>query len=269
MRPYIITIVALTISTIAALAFGQPPASAAASSPVVAIAQPQAKESPELAAAKDQIRLLQTQVQVMKDYHSSLLDTVYWALGGVFMVVSIILGFGWFANFKVYERDKQAMRDELDAQLKSQRAELTEKTANLSAELTESVTAQLEKAATSLHGQVTSEIAKAIDPVNRSISRVRDHVLGLQLNGLKDKMQANPSDNMALTDALAVLELCKDRAQDELPDTMNFMLKKIDKGGRLTAQEITRVNAVLDALPAHYKALSDRLRAKLVASDIF
>lgn len=257
-------------ATFATPAFGQtPPPPTPASSQVAASSPDQTKDLPELVAAKEQIRQLQTQVQVMKDYHGSLLDTVYWALGGVFVVVSLILGFGWFANFKVYERDKQTLREELDAQVKAQNVNLTGSFERLSTELKESISSQVSHAAAALQEQVTSETAKRIDPVSSSVAGVAGRVFRLELTRLKDKMLANPSDNMALTDALGVLELCKTRAQDELPDTINFMLKKIAKGGRLTASEITRVNAVIDELPAHYKALCDRLRAVLVASDIF
>lgn len=115
--------------------------------------------------------------------------------------------------------------------------------------------------------KLISEVA--LKPVTESAVRIEQRIFRLEFDHRKERMQANPSDNMALTDALGLLELCHKRAQDDVPDIMNFMLKKIDKGGKLTAHEITRVNAVIDLLPVHYKALTDKVRAKLVASDIF
>ena len=56
---------------------------------------------------------LKAQLEVMRAYDDRLLETVYWALG---TTVSILLGlvvFGWFTNFRVYERDKQAIREDL------------------------------------------------------------------------------------------------------------------------------------------------------------
>ena len=42
-----------------------------------------------------------------------LLNTVYCSLGTLANVTALLIGFGWFANFRVYERDKGAMRTEL------------------------------------------------------------------------------------------------------------------------------------------------------------
>jgi preprotein translocase subunit SecG len=264
-RYYIVAIIFLIASMFVTPSRGQTSSDVAARSSAVARVQIQSKESPELIATRDQVRQLQTQVQVMKEYHSSLLDTVYWALGGVFLVVSIILGFGWFANFRIYERDKQFLREELDAQLKVQNAELSGNVQKLAAELKQSIADQTTEASIVLKGKIADEI----QPLAVSISKIDRRVFKLDLDQLKEKMEADSSDNMALTKALGLLQICQERAQDELPEIINFMLKKVDKGGRFTAKEITRVNAILDVLPSHYKALCDRLRTKLVESNIF
>ena len=61
---------------------------------------------------------LREQNKIIREYHSSLLDTVYWALGGVFTLAALLSGFGWWSNFRVYEADKRRLREELDVQLK-------------------------------------------------------------------------------------------------------------------------------------------------------
>lgn len=35
------------------------------------------------------------------------------------MLVGLIVGFGWFANFRVYERDKESIRNELSNEMRS------------------------------------------------------------------------------------------------------------------------------------------------------
>jgi hypothetical protein len=52
------------------------------------------------------------QLTNMKEYHSSLLDTVYWALGTLAAVTTLLAGFGWFANFKLYEADKTRLKED-------------------------------------------------------------------------------------------------------------------------------------------------------------
>ena len=148
-------------------------------------------------------------------------------------------------------------------------SELASTALKTSTDLEQSVRAQTAVAGEALAKSLKSLIAEALKPSEASVASIQRRIFKLEVDRLREKMQSNPSDNMALTDALELLELCQTRAQDEVPDVMHFMLKKIDKGGRLTAHEITRVNAVIDILPGHYKVLTDKVRAKLVASDIF
>src|SRR5690606_7152842 len=110
---------------------------------------------------------------------------------------------------------------------------------------------------------------KAVKSTNDSVSALSRKVFSLEYRHLKTKMESNPSNNMALTDALRLLQLCLKKAPNEIPDIMHFMLKKIDLGGKLTATEITELNEALDLLPSHYSTLTEKLRAKLIASDIF
>lgn len=70
------------------------------------------------------MRVSQTQIATMKEYHSSLLDTVYWALGTVATVAVLLVGFGWFANFKFHEAEKQRLKEDLVASQKEANATL-------------------------------------------------------------------------------------------------------------------------------------------------
>ncbi len=67
---------------------------------------PDAVEEVKLKALKDE-------VQTFKDFTQNILSTVYFALGTVVVIVVAMLGFSWYQNFKVYERDKEAMRQAL------------------------------------------------------------------------------------------------------------------------------------------------------------
>lgn len=204
------------------------------------------------------MELLRAQLQYTRDFQDSLLSTVYWALGGTFVLAGLLLGFGWLANFKVYERDKAAMRSELEALLITRVSEITVEVGTRLGQIPELIAEDVKVASAN-----NERAAKA------SLEDVSNRIFALELLRLKERMESNESDSMALTDALHVMELCSRRLPDELPNVMHFMLKKIDKGGKLTASEITRLNRVLDKLPAHYGTLNEKLRAKLIASDIF
>lgn len=225
------------------------------------------------------VALLEAQLQTMRDYHSSLLDTVYFALAGVFLLASLLVGFGWFANFKVYERDKLALRAELEAIVVKASGELKAEAAIAATAAGKDVQAGMSSASQAisetLHKQVDGvrvEVTSLVGSAQRSIeARLAD--LGrkhheLHAKYLREKMQSNPSPNMALTDALTLLELNRGETGYDIADTLSFMLKTIEKGGKLTADEITRLHRVFDGLPSHYQTLVEKLRAKVVASDV-
>ncbi|WP_166213150.1 hypothetical protein [Cognatiluteimonas telluris] len=214
--------------------------------------------NPELVAARQQVALLQAQLDVTQRFQESMIETVYWALGGIFVVVGLLLGFGWFANFKVYERDKEALKAELQSAINLKTAELDSSVSAKAGELSEAVSKQVEAAVANSERTVTAVITK-----------LSDQIFGLELINLKGKMEDTSSDSIALSHALSTLRLCASRSVDEVPDIIHFMLKRIDKGGKLTAREITSLNKLLDSLPPHYATLTEKLRAKVVASDIF
>lgn len=56
---------------------------------------------------------LRTQIDVMERYNDQLLATVYWSLGVLVTIAGVLIGFGWFANFRIYQRDKASLSAEL------------------------------------------------------------------------------------------------------------------------------------------------------------
>lgn len=212
----------------------------------------------ELAELKQKNRVLEAQLQITRDYHSSLLDTVYWALAGVFVVVGLLLGFGWFANFRIYERDKDILRKELHAQTEAEVVNLKSHIDTHAKQASEAQSKVLAETLENSEKKFSSRVA-ALD----------FRVFQLELKIRREKMETEKSPALALTNALHVLQLCVARSQEDVPDIIHFMLKKIDEGGKFTADEITRVQKIVDGLPAHYAALVEKLRGKLVASDIF
>lgn len=111
-------------------------------------------KSPAIVAASPspqrelEVKLLEQQIATMKEYHSSLLDTVYWALGTVATVSMLLVGFGWLANFKFHESEKKRLMDELDAKLKEAFSSIETRLSTREIEVIKSVDLRLENQAT-------------------------------------------------------------------------------------------------------------------------
>jgi hypothetical protein len=50
---------------------------------------------------------------MIENYNQQILETVYWALGIVFLISISLIGYSWFLNFKTYEKDKNIMKNEI------------------------------------------------------------------------------------------------------------------------------------------------------------
>jgi hypothetical protein len=74
---------------------------------------------PTARSQTDSSELVQLKAQnaELREFHSSLLDTVYWALSTVVTFTALLAGFSWFSNFKLYEADKHKLKEELTARV--------------------------------------------------------------------------------------------------------------------------------------------------------
>ncbi|MBK8465763.1 MAG: hypothetical protein IPL32_08025 [Chloracidobacterium sp.] len=61
----------------------------------------------------ESIEVLRAQRDLMSRYDQRLLDTVYYALGGLATTILVVITLGWISNFRVYKNDLNEMKREL------------------------------------------------------------------------------------------------------------------------------------------------------------
>lgn len=75
--------------------------------------------SSSVVSAAPEFALLRDQNILIREFQDRILNTVYWALGGVFAMALLLSGVNWWSSFRMYERDKQRLIDDFDAKLKA------------------------------------------------------------------------------------------------------------------------------------------------------
>lgn len=112
------------------------PAAAAAVTPQTPVSAPQTAPAPppdnstESDETKQEARLerrlleqeaahLRKQLESVEEYHESVLATSYFALGTVFTITLLLLGYSWWFNTRAYEVDKANLRDEVAAKIEA------------------------------------------------------------------------------------------------------------------------------------------------------
>jgi hypothetical protein len=63
--------------------------------------------------------ILKAQLQVMQSDDQRLTTSVYWSLGVVGAIALLLVGYSWFTNMRIYERDKAALTQELEGKLET------------------------------------------------------------------------------------------------------------------------------------------------------
>ena len=82
---------------------------------------PQSQTEPE------KLAVLQAQLNLMREYDQRLLNTVYWSLGGMGGVILLVIGLGWYTNFRLYTRELDTLRDSLKREIQATlRAEMSD-----------------------------------------------------------------------------------------------------------------------------------------------
>ncbi|MGZ8162724.1 MAG: hypothetical protein ACXWTT_07645 [Methylobacter sp.] len=251
-------------------------AAAGASSAQPTVQQPQPQEAAPLTSTNTdlstttlQVRLLEAQLLQSREFQAAILDTVYWALGSVFVVVGLLLGFGWLANFRVYDRDKQALQADLDARFRVAQQELTTElalqTRNLvtaADESSEQLSLQFqhlrEHLQEQLHGQVESSLREKLRAVEISIAN-------LQRDQLRQAISLERNPTLALNLAQRLLYMTTQNRPREVSDVVAIMLKLMDEGDRPPTQELKMLRSTIDRIPSEHVAFAERFRERPVA----
>lgn len=129
---------------VVALAFWFPSFAAVSAQETKAARPGIAAPAPSFSQAELELKVQEKQIATMKEYHSSLLDTVYWALGTVATVAVLLVGFGWLANFKFHESEKQRLKDELDGKIKEALASIETRLSSNEVQVINSVDSRLD-----------------------------------------------------------------------------------------------------------------------------
>ncbi|MBL4815063.1 MAG: hypothetical protein JKY74_06225 [Shewanella sp.] len=234
-----------------------------------------------------------------RQFQSDLLSTIYWALGTVLGLFSIMFGLNWFSNLKVYQRDKEALQTEVKSLIIQKTSEISSentktnsltKTENnelnnklkddlhtLIDELKNKLLLEIEelrgesqKAEKHLKSNIKEQIEQTKTLISKETKRLSRDINYLDfMNTYHLMVQENLSANMALTKALKCWALSVKLENMWLEKLLEFIVNKLKEGGKLTASEHVRISSLLAKLPSEYKALEEKVTEGISVSDIF
>jgi hypothetical protein len=237
MNRYALTVFALILALSPMFSFGaETPAAAEAST--AAILDSKATDATKLAA-------LESEVQVFREFTENFLSTVYFSLGTVIVVLFAMVGFGWYQNFRSYERDKEALRQQLEAELNATLIKRMQ---------------EVESAMSDRFGKFDSSIAKAL-------SSFQKRVCDVDLNIATEVFRATHSQKTPETDLMTLLGSVQHAIGRARPECLNHALGVIcehfESGGRISSRP--QWLSLIESLPPESIGYASRLREILSA----
>jgi hypothetical protein len=211
-------------------------ASGATAHPAIAAAAPSSDAPLQLAVA-------QAQLKELRDFQASMLSTVYWSLGAMATVVSVLAGFGWFVNVRLYDRDKAALDRDLRATIAEHVASLKDDSRRvqdtLAAHLKSSadeqshalearMLASTQERLSSLEKALLKEIAASKAFSERQAATLLEVRIRLEKSDRQEALDSGVLGN-ALQASVSVLELALETGQDYyVADALDLVKKDID-----------------------------------------
>ncbi|MEH6999875.1 MAG: hypothetical protein V7542_15875 [Limnobacter sp.] len=191
----------------------------------------------------EEVIVLRAQLSEAQRFQEQVLSTVYWSLGTLGAVAVLLVGYGWWTNFRVYERDKQSLEREmrsilLDAvrQLKDEHQALAEKQySELSQNLSEAVSSTEKRISTATGALIeTSEkqILAQVAQVKSSYNTLRNDVRKLDLAAQLQERQGALSEELyrnALQSSVSALELANQIGDEfDVGDVLDLVAEDIN-----------------------------------------
>jgi len=194
----------------------------------------------------NQVAQLQIELAIVRQYSGQFLSTVYWALGVVAALAVLLVGFGWFSNFRLFEREKLSMRLDLESGLASQAREAIQ---------------QLERRFESLRKLLTDSTT---EDIGRSEARIMDseksqaRSLGTQVERLGNSMKSVQYD-------IDEMEHNRWMAEKVYPNAIRKAVEMVALG--VSLQSDFRISRALDFVLAGLRMLNQEKRTRLDAKD--
>lgn len=127
----------------------------------------------------ESISLLQAELDLTKSFQDKLLSTVYWSLGTIATLAVLLVGFGWYTNFKVYERDKRVLVEEINSLTKIELEKLRVAVDSHRNESSKLISEQIKKETNETWAPLEKQVKLLEDSFNK---RIESRINEVQLN---------------------------------------------------------------------------------------
>lgn len=202
---------------------------------------------PPAPQATAEVAALRAQLEVMRQYDQRLLETVYWALAVIVVIAALLVGFGWYANFRVYERDKTIMHQDLRNSLEK-----------ATAESRQALAAEVRKEAEQASSKIAGDLKSKINSLTSVVSGFQYERAMAEADRWEKRVPAN-----AIISYIDAAECAFDAHTVPLglENALDGIVRLLETRASVDSYVIRRLKAVLDRLPVAHADVGKKIRS--------
>ena len=223
----------------------------ATTAPTAVVSSPAREIALEKQLMEQEAAYLRKQMESVEQYHESVLATAYFAVGTVFTITILVLGYSWWFYPRAYENDKATLRQELTTKLEAaedrislkEQSQRTASEAALGARLDSMTTAHSEGAT-----QLRKELASVRTSAETAVSGATKKLdwLFKEFRVVEEMVWAlSGADQNALLSLAQALDMC---ARDEDDDMFDVIADRFEMRVSEMVKSGTKINSESESM---------------------
>ena len=202
----------------------------------------------------DQIQGLKNQVNVLDQVNGKILNTIYFALGGLITVFLAIIGLNFFQNFSLNKRKMDAIKEEMENELKKVIFEIREQNKknleNINAKIEPKIKSEVQTSLSQLKGKI-DQLKEDYDEINRD-------------NLIRSAFEYKTKKQMGyILNLISVLELDIKKNWDfRINESLDYISECLDISPP-NSDSLTQLQRALDKLPSEYSVQKKHIESKM------
>lgn len=221
--------------------------------------------SSERISAVNQIQILQSQVDILNQTNNKILNTIYWALGGLITALLTIVGLNFFQNFAINKGKFDSLQKQIEADLFTEKEKSTSAQQGAIASIQEENTKKLSSINASIDVKVKMAVEGSLREFKTNIDKINAEYEDVQRDNLVRKAFEHKAESrmgyiINLTEVLEI-DIKKD-SEWRINESLERISKCLDEGYK-NAQSMADLNIVLNKLPEQYAFQKKMIEAKM------
>ncbi|OGY41875.1 MAG: hypothetical protein A2Y82_05470 [Candidatus Buchananbacteria bacterium RBG_13_36_9] len=208
----------------------------------------------ESISSVNQVQALEKQIDLLNQMNIKILNTIYWALGGLITVFLAIVGLNFFQNFSLNKSRIEAIKDKMNNELKEELSKLQDQNKK-----------NLESLNIKVESKIKSEVSSSLAQFKSKVDQLKDDYNDMRRESLIRRAFEHKSKKQLgyILNLTEVLELdIKKRWDFRISESLELISGCLDSAFT-NSDSLTRLQKALNSLPPEYAVQKKLIEAKM------